>query len=116
MAVQVGVPAQAVALLLVAAQPQVRVADAQWVRLARVLAVVEDEDVGEGRLGGDHTRILWHEARAVHLGENKQKNQRFLSNTNNFKVNLSGKIALVFVLQISDENGKNSANCRCNSI
>ena len=54
-------------LLLVASEPQIRVADAAGVGLARVLGVVEDQDVAGGRLGGDDAGVLRHKAGPVHL-------------------------------------------------
>ena len=67
MPIQVGVPAQAVALLLVAAQPQVGVALSRRIGLAGVLGVIEYKHVAGGRLGCDDARILGHEASSVNL-------------------------------------------------
>ena len=64
-AVQVRVPGESVALLLVSLEPQIRDADTVWVGLGRVLGVVKDEDIAAGGLGGNDTGILRHVASAV---------------------------------------------------
>lgn len=64
-AVQVRVPGESVALLLVSLEPQIRNADTVWVGLGRVLGVVKDEDIAAGGLGGNDTGILRHVASAV---------------------------------------------------
>ena len=66
-AVQVRIPGEAVALLLVTAKTQIRHADPVGIGLRRVLGVVEDEDVARRRLSGDDARVLRHAARAVDL-------------------------------------------------
>ena len=64
-AIQVRVPGESVALLLVSLEPQIRDADTVWVGLGRVLGVVKDEDIAAGGLGGNDTGILRHVASAV---------------------------------------------------
>ena len=64
-AVQVRVPGESVALLLVSLEPQIRNADTVWVGLGRVLGVVEDKDIATRGLGGDDAGILRHVASAV---------------------------------------------------
>ena len=64
-AVQVRVPGESVALLLVSLEPQIRDADTVRVGLGRVLGVVKDEDIAAGGLGGNDTWILRHVASAV---------------------------------------------------
>ena len=60
MAVQVGVPGEAVAFLLVTSQLQVWVTFPAGVGLAGVLGVVEHQHVGAGGLGGDDAGVLRH--------------------------------------------------------
>ena len=60
MAVQVGVPGEAVAFLLVSSQLQVWVTFPAGVRLAGVLGVVEHQHVGAGGLGSDDAGVLRH--------------------------------------------------------
>ena len=60
MALEVRVPGQPVALLLVTLQPQVWQAVPTTIRPAGVLAVVEHQHVGAGSLGGDEERVLRH--------------------------------------------------------
>lgn len=67
MSIQVGVPGEAIALLLVTSQPQVRLALATWVRLAWVFGVVKHEHIAAGRLGGNDARVLRHVPGPVHL-------------------------------------------------
>ena len=75
-AVEVGVPGETVALLLVAPELEVwvtlacdwsvsKILDCDWslaagVGLAGVLRVVEHQDIGAGGLGGDHAGVLGH--------------------------------------------------------
>ena len=59
-AVQVGVPGEAVAFLLVSSQLQVWVTFPAGVGLAGVLGVVEHQHVGAGGLGGDDAGVLRH--------------------------------------------------------
>ena len=75
-AVEVGVPGETVALLLVAPELEVwvtlacdwsvsKLLDCDWslaagVGLAGVLRVVEHQDIGAGGLGGDHAGVLGH--------------------------------------------------------
>ena len=66
-AVQVGVPREAVTLFLVAAKAQVRHADTVGIGLGGVLGVVEDENVAGRGLGGNDARVLRHASRAVDL-------------------------------------------------
>lgn len=63
--VQVRIPRQTVAFLLVAAKTQVWVAFARRLGLARMLGVVKDENVGRWSLGGDDAWVLWHVASTV---------------------------------------------------
>ena len=65
--VEVGVPGEAVALLLVTSQPQVGLALATWIRLARVFGIVKHEHVAARGLGGDDARVLGHVPGPVHL-------------------------------------------------
>ena len=58
MAIQVGVPAETVSLLLVAPQSEVWVAHTRGIRLGWMLGVVKDQNVRGGCLGSDDTRIL----------------------------------------------------------
>ena len=60
MALEVRVPGQPVALLLVTLQPQVWQAVPTTIRPAGVLAVVEHQHVGAGSLGGDDAGVLRH--------------------------------------------------------
>ena len=64
-AIQVRVPGESVALLLVSLEPQIRDADTVRVGLGRVLGVVKDEDIATRGLGGNDTGILRHVASAV---------------------------------------------------
>ena len=75
-AVEVGIPGETVALLLVAPELEVwvtlacdwsvsKILDCDWslaagVGLAGVLRVVEHQDIGAGGLGGDHAGVLGH--------------------------------------------------------
>ena len=59
-AVQVGVPREAVTLFLVTTKPQVRNANTIGIGLGGMLSVVEDEDVAARGLGGDDARVLRH--------------------------------------------------------
>ena len=67
MSVEVGVPREAVALLLMTSQPQVGLALATWIRLARVFGVIKHEDIAAGSLGGDDAGVLGHVPGPVHL-------------------------------------------------
>ena len=58
MAVEVWVPGEAVALLLVPPQLQVGVTFPTGIRLARVLGVVEHQHVRAGGLGGNDAGVL----------------------------------------------------------
>ena len=57
-AVEVGVPREAVALLLVTAKPEIRLALSVGVGLAGMLGVVENEHVARGRLSGNDAGVL----------------------------------------------------------
>ena len=65
--VEVGIPGQAVALLLVTPQSQVWLALATRVRLAWVFCVVKHKHIATWRLGGNDTRVLRHVPGPVHL-------------------------------------------------
>ena len=65
--VEVWVPGQPVALLLVPSQSQIGLALSAWVRLAGVLRVVEHKHIAAWSLGGDDTGVLRHVASPVHL-------------------------------------------------
>jgi hypothetical protein len=67
MTVQVRVPRQAIAFLLVASQTQVRDANAVRVGFGGVLGIVENQDVTRRGLGGDDARVLGHAASPVDL-------------------------------------------------
>ena len=66
-AVEVWVPGEAVALLLVPPQLQVGVTFPTGIRLARVLGVVEHQHVRAGGLGGNDAGVLGHVPGPVHL-------------------------------------------------
>ena len=65
--VEVGIPRQTVALLLVSSKPQVRLALSVGVGLAGMLGVIEDEDVARRSLCGNDTRVLGHISSTIHL-------------------------------------------------
>ncbi len=65
--VQVRVPRQSVALLLMATETEIRVTLAVRLRLGRMLRIVEDEHFAAGSLRGDDARVLRHVARPVHF-------------------------------------------------
>ncbi len=67
MAVQVGIPREPVAFLLVTLETQIGHTDAVRVRLGGVLGVVEDEDIAAWSLGGNDARVLGHVAGPVHF-------------------------------------------------
>ena len=66
-AVDIGIPGEAVALLAVALEAELGRAVAARVGLGRMLGVVEYEHVARGRLGGDDALILGHVAGSIHL-------------------------------------------------
>ena len=67
MTIEVGVPGQTVAFLLMSSELEVRMTLAAGVGFAWVLGVVEHQDVRAGGLGGDHAGVLRHVTRPVHL-------------------------------------------------
>ena len=66
-AVQVRVPGETVAFLLVTPKTEIGYANSVGIGFRRVLRVVKDEYIAAGGLGGDDARVLRHVAGSVHL-------------------------------------------------
>ena len=65
--IEVGVPGQTVAFLLMSSELEVRMTLATGVGFAGVFGVVEHQDVRAGGLGGDNAGVLRHVPGSVHL-------------------------------------------------